>query len=95
MSPDVQHETSGSIGRWFIDHADGVSAMTYFILSPQQIIADHTEVAAGHEGEGVGLRMLDAVITAARAQRYCTMPPCPFVNARRKRHPDWLDVLAA
>ena len=92
--PDVQHQTSGSKGRWFIDHGDGISEMTYSVLSPQQVIADHTEVAPGHEGEGIGLGMLEAFIADARAKGYRIMPLCPFVNAQRKRHPEWADAFA-
>ena len=92
--PEVQHETSGSKGRWFIDHGDGISEMTYSVLSPQQVIADHTAVATGHEGAGIGLRMLEAFVADARAKGYRIMPLCPFVNAQRKRHPEWADAFA-
>ena len=94
MSPEVQHETSGSKGRWFIDHGPNVSELTYSILSPEQVIADHTEVAPGHEGEGIGLKMLEAFIADARAKGYRIVPLCPFVNAQRRKHPDWADVFA-
>ncbi|SEN36940.1 hypothetical protein SAMN04488003_11442 [Loktanella fryxellensis] len=92
--PDVRHEVTGSKGRWVIDHGDGISEMTYSILSPAQVIADHTAVASGHEGEGVGLALLEAFIADARARGYRIMPLCPFVNAQRKRHPAWADVFA-
>lgn len=94
MSPEVGHETNGSKGRWFIDHGDGISELTYSILSPDQVIADHTEVASGHEGQGIGLKMLEAFIADARTRGYRIVPLCPFVNAQRRKHPEWADVFA-
>jgi predicted GNAT family acetyltransferase len=31
-------------------------------------------------------------VAHARAEGFCIMPLCPFVNAQRKRHPDWADA---
>ena len=90
----MQHETSGSKGRWFIDHGDGVSELTYAILSPERVIADHTAVPDHHRGEDAGLRMLTAFVADARAKGYRIVPLCPFVAAQFRRHPDWADVAA-
>lgn len=90
---DVRREVTETKGRYVIDHpGGGTSELTYSILSARLVIADHTEVAAGHEGEGVGLRLLEAFIADARAEEFKIVPLCPFVNAQRRKHPEWADL---
>ncbi len=88
----VIRELSDSKGRYVIRHADGESDLTYSVLSPQTVIADHTAVAPGHEGTGVGLRLLTALLDDARNDGFKIVPLCPFVNAQRRKHPDWADL---
>jgi len=94
LSPDIQHEVTGSKGRYLIDHGNGVSELTYSILSPTQVIADHTAITPGHEGQGVGLALLKVFIEDARTHGFKIVPLCPFVNAQRRKHPEWADVFA-
>ena len=92
--PEVQHEVDGKKGRYFITHDDGESDLTYSIASPQLVIADHTGVAETHTGEGVGLILLRALIADARKNGFRIVPLCPFVNAQRRKHPEWEDVFS-
>lgn len=90
----VHHEETGSKGRYFITHAKGESELTYSVMSPGLVIADHTSVAAGQEGQGIGLLMLKQFISDARKGGFKIMPLCPFVNAQRRKHPEWADAFA-
>ena len=90
----VHHEKGESKGRYFVTHAEGESELTYSVMSPTLVIADHTSVAAGQEGQGIGLRMLEQFIADARKSGFKIMSLCPFVNAQRRKHPDWADVFA-
>jgi predicted GNAT family acetyltransferase len=90
--PDVLHKTEGSKGRYSLRHADGESELTYSVVSPKVVIADHTAVAAGYEVQGIGLVMLRAFIVDARRGGFQIVPLCPFVNAQRRKHPEWADV---
>lgn len=90
--PQVRREVADSKGRYVIDHAGGgTSELTYSILSATRVIADHTEVADGHEGEGIGLALVSALVADAKAEGVKIIPLCPFVNAQRRRHPDWAE----
>lgn len=90
----VHHDVDDSKGRYFIRHAAGESELTYSISSPTLVIADHTAVAPGHEGEGIGRLLLDKLLEDARANGFKIVPLCPFVNAQRRRHPEWADLFA-
>lgn len=91
---NVLHELTGSKGRYYILHATGDSELTYSVLSPKTVIADHTQVASGHEGEGIGLIMLRELIADARSKGFQIVPLCPFVNAQRRKHPEWADAFS-
>lgn len=88
------HEKSGTKGRYYIVHASGESELTYSVVSARLVIADHTQVASGHEGEGIGLAMLREMIADARSDGFRIVPLCPFVNAQRRKHPEWADVFS-
>ncbi len=91
---DVRRKASGSKGRYYIIHPKGESELTYSIMSPQTVIADHTDVATGFEGQGVGLVLLEHLLADAREKGFRIIPLCPFVNAQRRKHPEWAELFS-
>lgn len=72
---------------------DGHQAvLTYSKLGASQVIADHTEVPEALGGMGAGLALVERLVTDARAQGFRIVPLCPFVNAMRRKHPEWADA---
>ncbi|MEL7179777.1 MAG: GNAT family N-acetyltransferase [Pseudomonadota bacterium] len=90
----VMHEEGDKKGRYYIVHASGESELTYSVMSSKLVIADHTQVAPVHEGEGIGLMMLREMIADARSKGFQIVPLCPFVNAQRRKHPEWADAFS-
>ena len=91
---DIVREVQGSKGRYVI-RANGEEAeLTYSIASPTLVIADHTGVPDSFRGSGAGLALVERLVADARAEGFKIMPLCPFVNAQRKRHPDWADAFS-
>jgi uncharacterized protein len=91
---EVLREVTGSKGRYLIRKDGAEAQMTYSITSPMLVIADHTEVPEAFRGTGAGLAMLTQFVADARAEGFKIMPLCPFVNATRKKHPEWADVFS-
>jgi uncharacterized protein len=92
--PVIERENRGSKGR-FVLRRDGEEAeLTWSVLSPQMVIADHTLVPDSFRGTGAGLALVTKLVETARAEGFKVMPLCPFVNAQRKRHPEWADAFA-
>jgi predicted GNAT family acetyltransferase len=52
----------------------------------------HTEVPEALEGRGIGSRLAQGVLKAARARGLKVVPRCPFVAAYMKRHPEYDDL---
>lgn len=95
MSDDqVRREVTRTKGRYVITRPEGEAELTYSILTPTQVIADHTEVPAALQGQGLGRKLLDALLADARAEGFRIMPLCPYVNAQRKKHPEWANLFS-
>lgn len=90
----IEKEVGGSKGR-FVIRKDGEEAeLTFSITTPTLVIADHTGVPDSFRGTGAGLALVTHMVEDARANGFKVMPLCPFVNAMRKRHPEWADVFS-
>lgn len=90
----IEREIIGSKGRYVIRHAGAEAELTYSITSPTLVIADHTGVPDSFRGTGAGLALVTRLVADARAEGFKIMPLCPFVNAQRKKHPDWADAFS-
>lgn len=95
MSEDgIIRETDGAKGRYVL-RLDGEEAeLTYSVTSPTLVIADHTGVPDGLRGEGAGLQLVERLVADARAEGFRIHPLCPFVNAQRRKHPEWSEVFS-
>lgn len=90
--PAILREVSGSKGRYLIRRDGAEAQLTYSITTPHLIIADHTEVPDAFRGTGAGLALVERLVADARAEGVRIVPLCPFVNAQRRKHPEWADV---
>lgn len=89
---DITREKGPTKGRYIL-HQNGAEAeLTWSILSPHQIIADHTEVPDAMRGTGAGKRLVERLVADARAEGFTVVALCPFVKAQAERHPEWRDV---
>lgn len=88
----IEKEVSGSKGRYVIRKDGAEAELTFSITTPTLVIADHTGVPDSFRGTGAGLALVAHMVQDARANGFKVMPLCPFVNAMRKRHPEWADV---
>ncbi len=89
---EILREVNGSKGRYIIYSGDQTAELTYTILSPQTVIADHTGVPDPLKGTGMGKALVRRIVEDARAEGFRIVPLCPFVNAERAKHPDWADA---
>lgn len=64
-----------------------------YLPGGRSVILAHTEVAPGHEGQGVGSRLVGEVLDALRARETTVIPTCPFAAAFIRRHREYLDVV--
>ncbi|CAM03212.1 hypothetical protein A8924_4328 [Saccharopolyspora erythraea NRRL 2338] len=53
----------------------------------------HTEVGDRFEGQGLGSRLVRAVLDSARERGLEVLPHCPFVRSWIARHPEYLELV--
>ena len=84
-----QHRYVGALGEQdagfveYVDRGDGVLDL------------QHTVVADGFEGQGVGASLVRQVLDDVRARGLHIVPTCPFVASYLDRHPDYGDLVAS
>lgn len=62
-------------------------------LSDDFIVLSHTEVLEGFAGQGLGSRLVRAVLEDLRERGMAVIPKCPFVVAWLHKHPEQHDIL--
>ncbi len=65
----------------------GVARLEYR-RTPHALVLLHTEVPESARGGGVGGRLVDAALQAARAEGLTVTPLCPFARAHMEAHGD-------
>ena len=55
----------------------------------------HLEVDDGHEGEGLGSRLVGSMLAEVRERGTAVLPYCPFVQGYLRKHPEEQDVVPA
>ncbi len=91
---EIKHLATSSKGA-FIYEDDGqkLAEMVYSMAGPKRMIIEHTEVDASLKGQGIGKKLLAALVEYVRTEDIKVIPICPFANATFKRMKEWQDVL--
>ncbi len=85
-------------GDSFVLGEDGkeITARIDFHRSPDStIVIDHTEVARQHQGQGVGLLLVDMVVALARKEGAKIVPVCGYAKKILSKGAEYADVLKA
>lgn len=94
MTVKIERHIEGSKGRYVatVEGIAGKAETTYSIASPTLVIADHTGVPDSMRGQGVARALAERMVADAQAEGFKIMPLCPFINAERKKHPEWAEA---
>ena len=92
MTDLIERESGPTKGRYVLRRNGEEAELTWSVLSPVLIIADHTGVPDSFRGTGAGRALVERLVADARAEGFRVVPLCPFVRAQAERHPEWADV---
>ncbi|BCG59761.1 GNAT family N-acetyltransferase [Paenibacillus sp. URB8-2] len=88
----VEHDTAHK--RFLIRDKGAIAAeMTYVTSSPELYIIDHTLVDNAYRGQGLGDKLVNAMVEYARENGIKIIPLCPFAKGRFERYSEYSDVL--
>ncbi len=91
---EIQHQSDGRRGSFFLEEGDKrIAEMVYVMAGPKKMIIEHTEVDESLRGQGVGAKLLEALVDFVRKEEIKVIPLCPFASATFKKRADLQDVL--
>lgn len=90
--PAIRKETGPTKGRYVLTQDGAEAELTYSVVNPTKVIADHTGVPDAMRGTGAGKRLVEYLVDDARASGFTVIALCPFVAAQARKHPEWSDV---
>lgn len=70
----------------------GEGELTFRRKSPDLVVAVHTGVPDAFRGMGLGRALVTRMVEDARAQHFKIVPSCSYVDAERRKHPEWADA---
>jgi predicted GNAT family acetyltransferase len=92
----VQQQDDDEKGAFFVALGGKRAAeMAYSHAGPSTIIISHTQVSDALRGQGVGRRLLDALVAWARTEERKVIALCPYARSEFEKDPSLRDVLHA
>ena len=93
-SMNIQHESEGRGGRFFLSEGDrDLAEMTYIWDGDERFIIQHTEVDPSLEGKGVGKALIAAGVEFAKEKHVKILPVCPYAKKVMERSEEYQEVL--
>lgn len=79
--------------RYVLDAAGAIVASTNYTVRQEHIFFNHTEIADGHEGHGLGSILVKGALDDVRSAGAEVVPLCAFVRGWIERHPEYDDLV--
>jgi len=91
---EIKHQSDGQRGSFYVRSSDAKKAeMVYVMAGSSKMIIEHTEVSDDLRGEGLGIKLLEALVEEVRERGIRVLPLCPFAKASFQKREDLQDVL--
>jgi predicted GNAT family acetyltransferase len=90
---ELIHKDNGEKGSFVLKtDSENAGEITYVWIDDNNIIIDHTGIRSKYEGQGLGKKLVDAVVEMAREKKLKIIPLCPFAKALFARSSKYNDV---
>lgn len=81
-------------GRYELTEGGQVVGFAEYQDQGDTVVLPHTEVSAGHEGEGLGSQLAQFALNDIRQAGKKVVPTCPFIRSYIEKHPEYADLVA-
>lgn len=90
----IHHTQINNCGSFYYE-TEGIklAEITYSMQGKTKLIIDHTEVHESLKGQGIGKKLIAALVEYARIANIKVVPLCPFAKAILQKVTHWHDVL--
>ncbi|OBX05528.1 acetyltransferase [Gallibacterium salpingitidis] len=83
----IQHSDNGQIGTFFIKDQDKrLAELTYEYINPQTIDANHTFVDPSLRNQGIGDKLLKALLQFTEQKQLKIIASCSYVAAKLRKY---------
>lgn len=92
---NIRQEENAGKGA-FYSEANGtrLAEVTYTLSGTQKVIIEHTTVSEMLQGQGMGKKLVAAVVEMARSKGLKVHPMCPYAKKVFDQKPEYGDVRA-
>lgn len=91
---EIQHHTDNHRGSFFMEtESKRLAEMVYVMAGPKKMIIEHTEVDESLKGQGIGAKLLEALVGFVRKEEIKVIPLCPYAKVMFSKRADLRDVL--
>lgn len=91
---EIQHTGNEKKGLFYYQlDQHKLAEMVYVMAGPDKMIIEHTDVDPSLKGQGIGKKLLEALVEYVRSKNMKVIPLCPFANATFQKMKEWQDVL--
>ena len=92
---ELTHQDDGRAGVFVLkDGAMTMGEASYVWVGSNHIILDHTGVRPQYAGQGLGKRLVDAVVELARNKEISITPQCSYARVLFERDKSYKDVVS-
>lgn len=90
---EITREETPTHGAYRVDLGGATAELTWTAHGGVRR-ADQTFVPPQMRGQGIALKLVEALVADARAQGFTIDPKCPYVEEAFQRHPEWAGLRA-
>ncbi|MBB5233039.1 GNAT family N-acetyltransferase [Deinococcus budaensis] len=93
MTADPQVIHNPEQQRYELRQGEQVLGFAEYRPAGPALLFSHTEIEEGHEGQGLGSRLVQGALDDVRAQGRSVVPMCPFVAAFMREHREYAELV--
>lgn len=93
MTADLQVIHNEAQQRYELRQEGRVLGFAEYRPAGPALLFSHTEIEEGHEGQGLGSRLVRGALDDVRAQGRAVVPMCPFVAAFMREHREYAELV--
>ena len=91
---DIKLDTDGKKGAFFVEgEGKRLAEMAFTMAGAHKMIIHHTDVDDSLRGQGVGRKLLDALLPYVREHEIKVIPLCPYAKSVFEKDASIRDVL--
>lgn len=90
---EITREETPARGTYRVRIGEAMAELAWHANGPIRV-ADRTFVPLELRGQGIAMKLVEALVADAREEGFTIEPRCSYVEAAFRRHPEWADVRA-